>query len=638
MRLSFFTVLILIVSLLSYNALSVSNQTSPDTGQIPPSTIILVYIIGSTLEADPATPDYQGATKDIKEMIEGYAGGDERLRVYVAYGGARKEGWVGVTYATLEQLQDDMLENGVIGDANLNIYHNAQENMADPKTLSSFINYVRLLEPDGRRLIFFWDHGEAWNGFGIDTNFGNDRLTLEELNTALSEAKQRFEIIGFDACLMANLEVAQTLSPYGSILVASEDLEPGFGWDWNTVFKTLVQNPEIDPKVLSRTIVDAYFDNPYHTDAGKTMSALDLTKTSDVTSAFETLNREMSGGLQDEIIFNKISKAILKLSPFNQMITKSGELAETSVDLQDMVNQVSASHPGYIPYTSQVNVTLNSFILYNRQDGSRPVAFGVSIYSPFTAILADEKKAEKPPKIFSEFEDFLQTFIYTLKRSHLTSQIKDDKSGYVVPEGEIVDVRLTFIQKGDTYDIILGEEPAYPDKPGHYPLPAWGGWGLQWKDTESDNRLPVPVYFMGYTDKGRERYKAYAKVVRDNSEINLMFDLYYNPVNGEVTYYMLPYFFDESGHAVVEKKVFTLLPGDSLTMIAKISHAGEEKEAFVDYGSIPWSGSMVLEYDMLPCDTTYSMEFTVYNVAKKVIFSDETELTYTCSDTLIDKN
>jgi hypothetical protein len=633
----FFLILVLLVTSGIIQSISAEENISfSDTGHHSDKTTILMYIVGSTLEADPKTPDYHGATNDMKEMIDGYSQGHTDLGVYVAYGGARKEGWVGIRYATLEQIKKDIEEDDVIGNSEDTLYHNPDENMADPRTLSSFITYVQDAEPESRKLLFFWNHGEAWNGFGIDSNFGNDRLSLEEIHTALSETGQEFDLIGFDACLMANLEVAKTLSPFGKTMVASEDLEPGFGWDWKTVFEKLITQPDIDPHSLGRIIVDAYIDNPRHTDEGKTMSVLDLTKTNAVVSSFEIMNKEISGGLNDEIRFRQFSKAILQLSPFNQMITKGGEISETSVDLKDMVHQISESSPELHQYTSQVNESLNTFIVYNRHDRTRPAASGVSVYSPYRAILADENREENQPKVFLEFTDLLQSLIHLLKKTHLTSLIKEEKSGYTIPEGEVVDVRLKFIQKDAQYDIILGEEPAYPDKQGHYPLPVWGGWGLQWIDEKNGNKLPVPLYFIGYTDKGRERYKAYAKVNRGNIVNNLMFDLYYNPVTGEVAYYLLPYYFEETGHAVIEKKVFTLIPGDTLTMIARISDIGKEKEVYIDYGSIDWTDSVSLQYDMLPCDTDYSMVFTVYNIAKKIVFSDEKEVFFECANSTPD--
>jgi hypothetical protein len=48
-----------------------------------------------------------------------------------------------------------------------------------------------------------------------------------------SQAPFKFDIIGFDACLMAMYEVGAALSPVANYMLASELLEPGTGWDYS---------------------------------------------------------------------------------------------------------------------------------------------------------------------------------------------------------------------------------------------------------------------------------------------------------------------------------------------------------------------------------------------------------------------
>jgi hypothetical protein len=50
-------------------------------------------------------------------------------------------------------------------------------------------------------------------------------------NDALSNQQkyEKFDIIGFDACLMSELEVYSSIHDYTKYIVASEELEPGNG-------------------------------------------------------------------------------------------------------------------------------------------------------------------------------------------------------------------------------------------------------------------------------------------------------------------------------------------------------------------------------------------------------------------------
>ncbi len=82
--------------------------------------------------------------------------------------------------------------------------------------------------------LILWNHGGgAFFGYGFDETT-NDSLTLDELDQAFADSPfhdgNKLEFIGFDACLMANIETAHTLSPYANYMVASQESEPGSGW------------------------------------------------------------------------------------------------------------------------------------------------------------------------------------------------------------------------------------------------------------------------------------------------------------------------------------------------------------------------------------------------------------------------
>ncbi len=65
--------------------------------------------------------------------------------------------------------------------------------------------------------LILWDHGGgAVSGFGYDEHSNNeeDTLTIDKLKKALKESETKFEFIGFDACLMANIETAYSIKYY----------------------------------------------------------------------------------------------------------------------------------------------------------------------------------------------------------------------------------------------------------------------------------------------------------------------------------------------------------------------------------------------------------------------------------------
>ncbi|MEM0282656.1 MAG: clostripain-related cysteine peptidase, partial [Desulfurococcaceae archaeon] len=107
-------------------------------------------------------------------------------------------------------------------------------NMGDPRTLAWFINEVASRYPAQHYALILWDHGDSWNGFGWDET-NNDYLTIEEIKEALSNINIKIDLLGFDACLMASIEVAYTLSLTGNVdvMIASEEYVPAYGWPYD---------------------------------------------------------------------------------------------------------------------------------------------------------------------------------------------------------------------------------------------------------------------------------------------------------------------------------------------------------------------------------------------------------------------
>src|SRR5690606_22703317 len=134
-------------------------------------------------------------------------------------------------------------------------------NMGDPATLADFIAYGLENYPADRGALDVWDHGGAWPGFGPDDSHGVV-LTLPEIAQGLQgglarAGRQELTMIGFDACLMATYEVAMITRPFGEYLLASEELEPGHGWDY-AALRVLRDDPSTDPVTLGRAIADGF--------------------------------------------------------------------------------------------------------------------------------------------------------------------------------------------------------------------------------------------------------------------------------------------------------------------------------------------------------------------------------------------
>lgn len=141
-------------------------------------------------------------------------------------------------------------------------------NMGDPATLTTFVEWTIANYPANHYALVLWDHGSGWKGDtatkGVcwDYTSAGDRITSPELKAALAAVYAHtgviLDIVGFDACLMAMLEVGYQIKDYADIMVASEDAEPWDGWPYDPILLALTANPAMSASALATEIVNDY--------------------------------------------------------------------------------------------------------------------------------------------------------------------------------------------------------------------------------------------------------------------------------------------------------------------------------------------------------------------------------------------
>lgn len=150
-------------------------------------------------------------------------------------------------------------------------------------------------------------------GYGFDSTAA-DFLDNRELKRAISAAVVRIgkplDLLGFDACLMANTEVAYQLRGIVRWMVASEQTEPGDGWAYREAFRGLSAKPNQDARSLGKAIVNSFGD------AYEKQQTLSLVNIQKVQELAKTL-RELALVLKDKDpeIFRSASIKATDLSP-----------------------------------------------------------------------------------------------------------------------------------------------------------------------------------------------------------------------------------------------------------------------------------------------------------------------------------
>ncbi|MBQ9273049.1 MAG: hypothetical protein IJ227_04970, partial [Mogibacterium sp.] len=271
----------------------------PDHSQ-DKSVVVMEYIIGADLE------DRAGmASVNIDMMKDATKQGDALTFVLEAGGSKRwftggiadnSYGRYTVKGGKVEQVMD--LEG--------------LSSMEEPANLEDFIKWTTENYPADRYMLVLWDHGGGVPyGYGVDQlqhredADGFEGLRVSDVVNAIEGAGVKFDIIGFDACLMQDIEIAQAIEPYADYYLASEESEPGYGWFYTSAFAALAKEPGMSSEDFGKNIISS-FDQFYTTvndnepAPGYTLSLVDLTRIKPAYDKLKEVFEKADGALRDD--------------------------------------------------------------------------------------------------------------------------------------------------------------------------------------------------------------------------------------------------------------------------------------------------------------------------------------------------
>ena len=308
----------------------------------PAAYTFMVYMVASDLEST----GYH-ATQDILEMMS--VGSTKNVNVIIQTGGSANSTINDFRFIDFTKVQ----RHQVMNDEIKLIQDLGKRNMASASTLGDFVSWGLSRYPAEKYVIILWDHGAGMIGFGYDDIY-DDILDLGELHEGLApivhQGKQ-FEIIGFDACLMASVEVANAITGRGKYLVASEELEPAWGLDFGAILESIDANPKQDGKALGIVIADSYlaharkqgseYEN-YSADRALTMSVIDLEKIPAMYREAGQIGDYLDRLGGDFEITHTLTKTIRETERYGE----SGKSSTGHLDLYHLAENLDREFPG----------------------------------------------------------------------------------------------------------------------------------------------------------------------------------------------------------------------------------------------------------------------------------------------------
>ena len=331
---------------------------------------------GSTQEDDPDEKGF--ASADFAQMTSVTL--PEQVKLVVQTGGARR--WQNQDINPNRTQRFLLDRNGV-----KEVYSVPALEMSDPDNLADFLSWSIERYPADHSMVLFWDHGGATLGYGSDEIFGS-MLSLKDLHDALDKAvgfdpeNPYFEAIGFDACLMAGAETVHELYGFAKYLLASEESEPGSGWDHETWLSALAAHPEMNGAQLGKVITDSYIDasNQLYAEIGYvsagTFSVIDMQAGEKVYQAYAELIREALPA----VIKNPGYLASLTTAA-NRSVFYAGDSYRVynTIDLGMFMDNLPEP---FFRSGKAVKEQLKKAVLYHRGSGYLSQSQGLSVYYP----------------------------------------------------------------------------------------------------------------------------------------------------------------------------------------------------------------------------------------------------------------
>ncbi len=310
-------------------------------------------------------------------------------------------------------------------------------NMGDGAVIADFVQWSHTNYPAKRYALIIWDHGQGWramntraitlsvsmqkkwmaernialnavsvnasgvtldssaSGLGLplfraledvphrsvsNDDTSNDKLFNREIQESLGGVLpgRKLDIIGFDACLMAMIETAFAMRNIAGVMVASEELEPGMGWNYTTWLTALMKKPHMAGEELALTLVESYKGEYELEDPTTTLSAIRLDRTADIADAVSNLANVLMPCLSDSTRLQEIISAragCFKYAPNYKLF---------GIDLGDLCTRLSQTVKDQKVAVACRNVLdrIENVRIANYAASRRAFSTGLAIYFP----------------------------------------------------------------------------------------------------------------------------------------------------------------------------------------------------------------------------------------------------------------
>ncbi len=442
----------------------------PDKSSVE-SVVVMEYVIGSDLENRVGS-----ASSNIRQFADATKKGSNLTFVMEAGGSYR---WF------TNEIEDHSVGRYTIHDGKIEkvMEMDPYTCMSDPQQLADFIQWTKENYPADRYMLVMWDHGAGLSyGFGRD-DLNNRKLEenlsrmidVNEIVDVLKQCDMKFDLIGFDACLMQNIEIAYAFEPFADYFLASEESEPAGGWPYTSAFSMLASDPTVSTEDFARELIGSY--NLYNSltrgsgvDSTSTLSLVDLTY---IEPAYQKV-RELFEIQNEAILRNEDGYVDISLAANNSYTFGNNE----QIDLVHYLKNLKNLDYDNTVITDQgaddvLTAVLSCIVARNWM--STEDVYGISLTFPYKMIISYEADWKQLKLLgMKEEETFYSNFFSIMAASSNAGQSDDiffqifgapdytNEKWYVkgfenyVTEPPLIDIPIK--QNGDGYSLELSDK------------------------------------------------------------------------------------------------------------------------------------------------------------------------------------
>ncbi|MFA6583148.1 MAG: clostripain-related cysteine peptidase [Elusimicrobiaceae bacterium] len=232
--------------------------------------------------------------------------------------------------------------------------------MGSVDSVAAFLAWGKKNYPAKKYILVLWDHGSGWldtEPVQFPTKPQGDRAILSDFEKGthvnsvdlvkIFEKAGSVNVLAMDACLMQTIEVAYSLRKYVPVVAASEELEPGDGYNYTYFAQNLIKTATATDAKMGAAIVNAFAKGYQGSDDSRTHSAVKTAALGSVLNQIVTLEKAILSAVEknpetlEQLKYALMTSFRFRVSGFNETSILSSLENSTNGDLYNLASKIS---------------------------------------------------------------------------------------------------------------------------------------------------------------------------------------------------------------------------------------------------------------------------------------------------------